>query len=195
MWDDNILITKINHLCDYNKWKLGNGEKNPNADKVTGYILDIKDGPSASHFDKAKIFFAGKLMVALQKLSAEQLPEVIAIVPSSTKGKESPGLSEISVATIEMLKPKGINIQFLPNCLARTISVSKNSTGGNRSIEKHLSSIRVSEKNVVKGRRILLLDDVSTTGNSIQACKRILQQNGASDVIMLVLGQTVLENE
>ena len=37
---------------------------------------------------------------------------------------------------------------------------------------------------------VLLLDDVTTTGNSLIACRDILLKNGADDVIMFALGKT-----
>jgi predicted amidophosphoribosyltransferase len=195
VWEDDLLISEINHLCAYHKWRLRDGSRNPNADKVTRYILDIKDGPEAGNFDSARSFFAQRLVAALLRLSKGQHPHFIAVVPSSTKDKESPGLSQIAEIVIAKLAEKGIEIQFLPDCLIRYSNVSKNASGGNRNIEKHLGSIKVGDKKLIKGKRILLIDDVAATGNSILACKSILKSAGASDVIMLVLGQTVLENE
>jgi len=37
---------------------------------------------------------------------------------------------------------------------------------------------------------VILLDDVSTTGNSLIACRDILMENGADYVIMFALGKT-----
>lgn len=195
MWDDDLLINEINHLCAYHKWKLRDGSRNPNADKVTGYILDIKDGPGAANFDSAKSFFASRLAAALLRVARAQHPHFITVVPSSTKGKESLGLCQIVEMVIAKLSKKDIEIQFLPNCLIRYETVSKNASGGSRSIEKHRGSIKVGDKRILKGKRVLLIDDVATTGNSILACKEILKNAGAGNVIMLVLGQTVFENE
>ncbi len=43
--------------------------------------------------------------------------------------------------------------------------------------------------------RVLLIDDVTTSGNSLRACRDILLQNGAKKVYMLALGRTATENE
>jgi ComF family protein len=37
----------------------------------------------------------------------------------------------------------------------------------------------------VKGRRIALVDDVSTTGSTLEACARVLKERGASEVYAL----------
>lgn len=43
----------------------------------------------------------------------------------------------------------------------------------------------------VKGAKILLIDDVYTTGNTLHECARILIESGADDVIVLTLARAV----
>lgn len=43
----------------------------------------------------------------------------------------------------------------------------------------------------ISGEIILLMDDVTTTGNSLYACKEILLQHGAKSVKMFALGKAV----
>ena len=43
-----------------------------------------------------------------------------------------------------------------------------------------------------KYRRLLLIDDVSTTGATIAACKSVLSEHAAKSVVPLVLGKTIL---
>lgn len=46
---------------------------------------------------------------------------------------------------------------------------------------------------LIKGKNVLLLDDVRTTGNSLSACKQVLEEAGALTVQCLALGQTQWE--
>ncbi len=76
------------------------------------------------------------------------------------------------------------------SCLRRVIKVEKLSEGGDRSIDVHLNSIQVENEYLIKKFHVLLLDDVTTTGNSFNACKRLLLQAGATKVTCLALGKT-----
>lgn len=43
----------------------------------------------------------------------------------------------------------------------------------------------------ISGDVVLLIDDVTTTGNSLYACKEILLQAGADTVEMFALGKAI----
>ncbi|HYX27303.1 MAG TPA: phosphoribosyltransferase family protein [Pyrinomonadaceae bacterium] len=76
-------------------------------------------------------------------------------------------------------------------CLVRWVAIPKLATGGDRAVEQHLRSIRVETVELIRGREVLLLDDVSTSGGSLEACKQLLMQAGAAAVKCAVLGRTV----
>lgn len=75
-------------------------------------------------------------------------------------------------------------------CLVRHTSIRKKAHGGDRGIEVDLQSIRVEEHWLIGGETILLLDDVTSTGNSLLACRRLLLQAGAAAVKMVALSRT-----
>jgi ComF family protein len=58
-----------------------------------------------------------------------------------------------------------------------------------------LSAFRVPEPGRVRGRRILLVDDVLTTGATAQACARALKRAGAADITVLTLARVVKASE
>ena len=53
-------------------------------------------------------------------------------------------------------------------------------------------AFRVVRPNAVDGRRILLIDDVYTTGATVNECSRALLRAGAQNVDVLVLARAVL---
>lgn len=56
-------------------------------------------------------------------------------------------------------------------------------------IKRHLDNIELRNESLIKSKVVLLLDDIVTTGTSLMACKRLLLDAGASEVICLALGR------
>jgi len=51
-------------------------------------------------------------------------------------------------------------------------------------------AFELKEKKVVKGRSIILVDDVATTGSTLSECARVLKRSGSHRVLCLVLART-----
>jgi len=113
-------------------------------------------------------------------------PDAIAVVPSSdaTKGPTS-GCHALADRLCQKL-----GITNAGACLVRHTSIAKKAKGGDRSISVDLNSVRVENADLIKGKRVLLIDDVTTSGNSLLACRRLLLKAGAKDVKMVALGRT-----
>ena len=114
-------------------------------------------------------------------------PEKVAIctVPSSNPENIETGITLLA----EKLSAEKNRIDRT-HFLKRTIEIPKLASGGDRRRIIHRKSITASEDISVKGMTIILLDDVTTTGNSLIACRDILVENGADYVIMFALGKT-----
>lgn len=75
--------------------------------------------------------------------------------------------------------------------LRRTKKIDKLAEGGERDMNVHLESIEVDNNTEITGDVVLLMDDVTTSNNSLKACKKILLGHGAERVAMFALGQTI----
>ncbi len=148
--------------------------KNPLFDVFSGKILDLKECKQ----DAIQYFY---------NLLNEEICEnvTICVVPSSNSEKIITGMSLLAERLSENNR---INKVYF---LQRKQSISKLATGGNRSMDIHLHSISTAEDISVKEDIILLMDDVTTSGNSLYACKEILIQNGAQNVEMFALGKAI----
>lgn len=72
--------------------------------------------------------------------------------------------------------------------LRRTHYRQKSAYGNH--FESHLHTLGVFQKERIVSQNVLLLDDVSTTGNSIAAGRQLLLEAGASSVSALTLAKT-----
>lgn len=59
-----------------------------------------------------------------------------------------------------------------------------------RSFEQELDSITIDKEEIIKGKQVLLLDDVATRGNSLNAGRQKLKEAGAILVAAIALGHT-----
>ena len=111
---------------------------------------------------------------------------VICVVPPS-KASNSPDSGIHSVA--RNLCKSGLRLDGT-KVLLRRVSISKKSFGGSRDLSVDLNSVVVSDPGLIKGRRVLLLDDVTTTGNSLKACKHLLELHTPIEVLTFALAKT-----
>lgn len=58
-----------------------------------------------------------------------------------------------------------------------------------------MDAFKVTDKSKVKGKIVLLFDDIYTTGTSLNECAKVLLKSGASKVYCLCLARTPINNE
>lgn len=175
---DKYKVTEsgIHYVDIYHPW---HGRSNPLFNAFSGKILDLKDG-----LKRGVDYFLPLLAGGIYDSDY-----TLAIVPSSDPAKQNRHGTKLLVDAFY----KGYTVKKIQNgcgCLVRHTKVAKSSSGS-RSIQKHLDSIELKNKDLVKGKVVLLLDDVTTTGNSLVACSQILADSGCKKVYQLVMGKTV----
>lgn len=164
----------IKYLGIYHPW---HGGSNPNFNTFSGEILDVKNQRS-----QGQIYFRREL---LNLLSFDAF--IITSAPSSeAHTRNNNGIAVLARQVASSRR----NITDGTNCLIRHRSIPSSHTSGNRTIEKHLESIRVENTILIENKNILLLDDVTSSGSTIRACKQLLIQVGAQNVQCLALGHT-----
>jgi predicted amidophosphoribosyltransferase len=142
-------------------------------DRASGRILDFKEGQAWAidyYLDAAD----------------REVPEdaVICRVPPHAPGKNGP------VLTLARRLAGRRQRADASRCLVRHTEIQKLSNGGRRDPEVHLESVRVENVNRIRGRDVVLVDDVTTTGNSFLACKTLLLDAGAQSVDCFALAKT-----
>ncbi|NCN68830.1 MAG: phosphoribosyltransferase [Candidatus Altiarchaeum hamiconexum] len=74
--------------------------------------------------------------------------------------------------------------------LFRKVTLEKKSAGGLRDVQTEIHSMDMNNKDIIKNRQVLLIDDVTTTVTSLNVGKHILLLAKAKLVVMFALAQT-----
>jgi Phosphoribosyl transferase domain len=164
------------YFGNYLPWgvHLQNGGTRDDYPSYSGQILDLKE---------AKV----PAIAALKAQIEPELPEgiAIAVVPGHDPAKPGKGLPALAAE----LASSGGRIDA-SSVLVRTKKIAKLAHGGDRSEQVHAGSIKVVNADLIKGKRVLLLDDVAKTGNSLRACQKLLLAAGAKSVECAAIGKT-----
>jgi hypothetical protein len=161
------------YLAGYQPYRI-HGERNPNFDDRGRQILDLKD-------EKENAISA--LYNEIDRMLAHDF--AIAVVPSHDPSKTTSGIRTLAIRLATNGRVDATT------CLVRHTYIGKLAHGGNRDINVHLDSIIVRDSHLIRNREVLLLDDVSTSGNSLDACAQLLLNAGATVVQKFAITRTV----
>lgn len=115
--------------------------------------------------------------------------EIVIPVPLGKKRLQERGYNQIALVARPLAY--GVGLQYEPDALRKTretrsqvgLTVSERSENVRNAYE--------AEPAVVRGRSILLMDDVATTGATLAACTAALLAAGARDVYVLTLARAL----
>lgn len=177
-WEEISLDGEIPHLGYYQRYRLADGNVNPDfrKDKISGLILDLKEGN-----ERAINYFFSQIDPEIEKDDI-----TICVVPSHNKSNtNNSGIAELGRRLANADRIDGIDY------LLRARDIDKLSRGGSREARIQYDSIVINPEVSITEDVILLIDDVTTTGTSLEVCRDILIENGAKRVAMFAIGQTV----
>ena len=132
----------------------------------------------------------GHLLTSFVKTWLGRTDDCLTIpVPLHPKRLRERGFNQSLLLARHMASRLGTGLDFLS---LRRIRYTQPQTGlkseeRRRNVRK---AFEVKDKAAVKGRRVLLVDDVTTTGNTLNECARVLKRAGAENVFGLVLART-----
>jgi phosphoribosylpyrophosphate synthetase len=160
----------------YHPWHHGH---NPNFDRYSGLLLDLKNKNSnAIHFFYENI---------VNHLGSG--PFAVAVIPSHSPSSERSG--------VHLIADKLTETKHWTNAadvIVRTKEIRKLSQGGIRNRSVHQQSMKITNNYLIKDKGVLLLDDITTSGNSLEVGKDLLMDAGAKFVICVAFGRTEHEN-
>ena len=178
VWNDIADRNGIVYYGYYHKYRLPDGSINADfyADKISGLILDVKDRD-----ERGLNFFFNQLQGEIKD------GVTICVVPGHWAGVEN----DSSIAMLARRLASTNDRIDAVDYIVRTKTISKLARGGSRDIDIQRESLGVNPDMSITGSVILLVDDVTTSGNSLLACKELLLKHGAKDVAMFALGKSI----
>ena len=110
-------------------------------------------------------------------------------VPEDKKRVFERGSNHIGVLCEKFSQMSGI--EYLENCLKKVKATKKQSTLGYYDRLKNLDGcMRAVEPSRINGKTLLLIDDVCTTGATIEECAKELKLSGAKQIYALTVATT-----
>lgn len=167
---------EIYFLDYYHPYRDYNGQPNPAFNSFSGLVLDLKENKhnSIRHFAEA-----------LRDIFDRRHSNfTICTVPSHDPATNHSGIISVAQQLLNKFRIDGTG------CLVRTRPINKLATGGVRSVNVHLQSIMLKNKHLITRQNVVILDDVTTSGNSLLACKKIIEGANPISVIMFSIAKT-----
>lgn len=134
-------------------------------------------------------YYAGEVVKYLGKEIKEIEPDVLLPVPVHRTRQKQRGYNQAELLAREI--GRLLNIMVLPDALIRTIKTLPQKELSNiermRNLERAFAVSKKYEKTISKFHKLMLIDDIYTTGSTIEACTKVLQKAGAEDVYFLTL--------
>lgn len=99
-----------------------------------------------------------------------------------------------SILLVQAIVKYNKSLKFYPDLMIRTkynhaqVGLSK------KQREKNLvNAFQVRDKylSLIKNKKILLIDDVVTTGTTVNNCAKVLRKNGANEIVVLTIAKTL----
>lgn len=114
--------------------------------------------------------------------------DIILSVPIHKKREQKRGYNQSELIAKEIAK--NIDIEYSNTILIKTIDNTPQSTLNQRQRMSNVLGIyNIANAQKIDKKSILLIDDIFTTGSTVNECSKILKQNGAKSVDVLTIAK------
>lgn len=129
----------------------------------------------------------GQIMLdTINKLELDKNIDVVAYIPIHRRKEALRGYNQAEL--LADFISQNINKPLLQKNLVK-VKWTNDQSHSNRidRISNLKDSFHIKDSSIIQGKRILLVDDVITTGSTMEECSKILIKNGAIEIIGLAL--------
>lgn len=147
------------------------------------YTGPVKDSIAAFKYKGRKdygTFFAEEIVKRQGESIIEIKPDALIPVPIHSIRYKKRGYNQAGILANEI--GKLLNIKVDANLLVRTVNTSPQKALDDKERENNLKTAFQYSGKIVKYKRVMLVDDIYTTGATIEACTRVLNNIGIREV-------------
>lgn len=128
----------------------------------------------------------GYLMANYYKDNFFEKIDFIIPVPMHKKKQKERGFNQADLLAKELSKL--VNVDYIEDLIIRTKNTkAQNSLNASERKNNMENAFKLNEKYLVNGKIFLIVDDIYTTGSTIDACSKILLSNGSKSVFGFTL--------
>lgn len=114
--------------------------------------------------------------------------DTIIPVPISKKRQKTRGYNQSLLIAKEISQQT--NLDLVNNCLIKTKNIIEQSKLNKEEREKNIQDVyKLKNKQLIENKKILLIDDIYTTGSTVNECSKILTQGQPNKIGILVLAK------
>jgi len=114
--------------------------------------------------------------------------DTIIPVPISKKRLKTRGYNQSYLIAKEIANQT--NLELVNNCLIKTKNIVEQSKLNKEERKQNIQGVyELKNKKLVKNKKILLIDDIYTTGSTVNECSKILSQGEPTEIGVLVLAK------
>lgn len=154
------------------------------------YQGEVRDSFHRYKFQKRSGYartYGGLMAKCVQKYLDGQY-DLITWVPLSSTSLKKRGYDQAMLLAMSVaLELDGVAVETLRKARVTHTQSSISEDSARRA--NVLGAYRVTDSELVEGHRILLIDDIITTGSTLSECARILRTAGAADVVCATLAR------
>lgn len=149
-------------------------------DKIISYKFGEK---SYLYKTFAKIIIKNKKIYSILKLY-----DIIIPVPMYKSREAVRGYNQSTLIAKEIAK--NMELKYYKNILIKTKNTKVQSTLKKSERLTNIKNAFLVQKNeIIKDKKIVLLDDIYTTGSTVNECSKVLKQAGAEEILVLTIAK------
>lgn len=150
-------------------------------DLIKQSITSIKYGNKREYLD----FYSAAICQRFKKQIRNMKVELLVPVPIHKKRRRVRGFNQAEILAQGI--GSTLNIPVVLDGLIRNKNTDPQKQLGSKERLKNLEKAFTVKKSCFKGKQILLVDDIYTTGSTIEACSRVLKDSGAKNIYFIAI--------